>query len=179
MKYFLRTNRQPTDHTENGSNLSVHNRWMDKEDVTYISICVYIYIVYTCMYIQYMYTYICYNVILLCHKKEWNLAISHNMHVSGECVISSVLSHHNKHMKQWTLKPSASHNSQTVLQLCVTAQFYLDNKGKYILEEWGHANPKDMKRRERESVGERSLPLWVSFLYVLFPSPGPALCKLG
>ena len=33
----------------------------------------------------------------------------------------------------------------------VTAQFYLD-KGKYILEAWGHADPKDTKRRERESM---------------------------
>ena len=28
-----------------------------------------------------------------------------------------------------------------------TDQFYLENKGKYILEAWGHADPKDMKRR--------------------------------
>ena len=101
-----------------------------------------------------MYTYIHYNVILLCHKKEWNLTISHNMDVSGECVISSVLSHHNKHMKWWTLKPLVSHNSQTVLQLCVIAQLYLDNKGKYILEAWRHADPKDAKRRKRERAGE-------------------------
>ena len=30
----------------------------------------------------------------------------------------------------------------------VTSQFYLEIKGKYILEAWGHANPKDPKRRE-------------------------------
>ena len=33
----------------------------------------------------------------------------------------------------------------------VTAQFYLEIKGKYILEAWGHANPKDPKRREAPS----------------------------
>ena len=33
-----------------------------------------------------------------------------------------------------------------VLQLCVTAQFYLQSKGKYILEAWVQANPKHMKR---------------------------------
>ena len=33
-------------------------------------------------------------------------------------------------------------------QTSVTAQFYLEIKGKYILEAWGHANPKDPKRRE-------------------------------
>ena len=66
----------------------------------------------------------------------------------GECVISLVLSHHNKNLKQRTLKPSVCHSSRTVLQLYVTVQFYLENKWKYILEAWGHADPKDVKRRE-------------------------------
>ena len=69
----------------------------------------------------------------------------------------------------------------------VTAQFYLENKGKYILEAWGHANPKGMKRREREREREcmhgRETPpsspdIGPLFLYV-FSSPGPVLCKLG
>ena len=47
-------------------------------------------------------------------------------------------------------------------ELRVTAQFYLESKGKYILEVWGHADPKDMKRRERP------LALWLLFLYVFF-----------
>jgi len=34
-----------------------------------------------------------------------------------------------------------------MLQLRVTAQFNLENKGKYILEALGHADPKDMKKR--------------------------------
>ena len=34
---------------------------------------------------------------------------------------------------------------------CVTAQFYLESEGKYILEAWGHADPKDVKRREAPS----------------------------
>ena len=42
-----------------------------------------------------------------------------------------------------------------VLQLLVTAQFYLESKGKHILKVWGNVDP-----------------------YV-FPPPGPALCKLG
>lgn len=42
-----------------------------------------------------------------------------HLKVSGECVISSVLSHHDKNLKRWT---------------SVTAQFYFKNKGKYILE---------------------------------------------
>ena len=34
-----------------------------------------------------------------------------------------------------------------VLQLCVTVQFYLESKGKYILETWGQADPKDAKKK--------------------------------
>ena len=44
--------------------------------------------------------------------------------------------------------------SQLLDSLCSssqTDQFYLENKEKYILEAWGHADPKDVKRRERES----------------------------
>ena len=60
-----------------------------------------------------------------------------------------------------------------VLQLRVTAQFYLESKGKYILEAWGHADPKDVKGREAPGL------ILVLFLYVFSPPPGPALCKLG
>ena len=106
-----------------------------------------------------------------------------NLEMSGECVISSVLYHHNKNLKWRTLKPLVHHSSWTVLQLCVTVQFYLENKGKYILEAWGHADPKDVKRREereraRACTGERLLALWLFFLCVS-PPPGPALCDLG
>ena len=41
---------------------------------------------------------------------------------------------------------------QINVQVRVTAQFNLENKGKYILEVLGHANPKDMKKRERERM---------------------------
>ena len=57
-----------------------------------------------------------------------------------------------------------------LLQLWVTAQFYLENKGKYILKAWEHADPKDMKRRERESQRQRAPALWLLFKYV-FSSP--------
>ena len=66
----------------------------------------------------------------------------------------------------------ACHSSWTVLQLCVTVQFYLENIGKYILKAWGHANPKVTKNREKET-----LALWLLFLYV-FPPSGPGICKL-
>ena len=107
------------------------------------------------------------------------------VYLSGECIISSVLSHHNKNLKWCTLKPSVHHSSWTVLQLHVTAQFYLENKGKYILEAWGHANPKDMKRRDRERahahmcMEKTTRPSGSSFCVFFFSPPGPALCKLG
>ena len=44
----------------------------------------------------------------------------------------------------------ASQLSDSPCYSSVTDQFYLENKGKYILEAWGHARPKDAKRRERE-----------------------------
>ena len=53
---------------------------------------------------------------------------------------------------------------RSVLQLHVTAQFYLENKEKYILKAWGHADPKDSKIRE--SPGPFA-PLFICF----FPSP--------
>ena len=43
--------------------------------------------------------------------------------------------------------PMFHFSDRSVLQLPVTAQFYLVCKGKYILEAWGHANPKDTKRK--------------------------------
>ena len=48
--------------------------------------------------------------------------------------------------------------SQLLDSLCygsLTDQFFLENKGKYILKAWGHAHPKDVKRRERERERER------------------------
>ena len=46
-----------------------------------------------------------------------------------------------------------------VLQLRVTAQFYLESKGKYILKAWGRANPKDGKRREEKPLAH----FWLLF----------------
>ena len=49
--------------------------------------------------------------------------------------------------------------SQLSDRLCYssqTDQFYLENKGKYFLEAWGNADPKDRKREsERMRAGER------------------------
>ena len=95
--------------------------------------------------------------------------------LSWECVISSVLSCHNNLKQQPSDRPCPSSQTDQCYSFCVTAQFYLENKGKYILEAWGHANPKDMKRRERE----RPLALRLLFLHVFSPPPRPVLCKLG
>ena len=50
----------------------------------------------------------------------------------------------------------------SVLQFCVTAQFYLANKGKYILKAWRQVDPKDAKRRE--ALGSILAPLFMFFL---------------
>ena len=50
-----------------------------------------------------------------------------------------------------------------VLQLTVTAQFYLAGKGKHILVSWGWAEPKDVERRARLNL----VPLFICFF--LFP----------
>ena len=72
---------------------------------------------------------------------------------------------------------------RSVLQLRVTAQFYLENKGKYILEAWGHADPKDAKRRtrdrdrerERETDRETPGPLAPLFMFFLLPLDLPCV----
>ena len=53
-----------------------------------------------------------------------------------------------------------------VLQLCVTSQFYLESKGKYILEVWGWVDPKDMKRRE--ALASLSICLLLIFIKTIF-----------
>ena len=58
-----------------------------------------------------------------------------HLKVSGECVISSVLSHHKKSLKRRTSVTALGRTSATALgRTSVTAQFYFKNKGKYILE---------------------------------------------
>ena len=66
--------------------------------------------------------------------------------------------------------------SQLLDSLCYsswTDPFYLENKGKYILEAWGHADPKDVKRRERErerlhACGGDPQPFGSSFYMCVF-----------
>ena len=58
-------------------------------------------------------------------------------------------------------------SGRSVLQFRVTAQFYLESKGKYILKACmpsGHADPKDRKRREAPGPILASL-----FMFFLLP----------
>ena len=73
--------------------------------------------------------------------------------VSGECVISLVLSRRSKDLEPWT---------------SVTAPFYLASRGKYILKVWGRADPK-----------EEQCPI-LSLLFVcFFSSPWACLMSIG
>ena len=63
--------------------------------------------------------------------------------LSRKCMFLGSLSHHNKDLEQWTLKPSVHHSSWTncvtaLRQISVTAPFYLEDS-----------------RRERERVRDR------------------------
>ena len=86
--------------------------------------------------------------------------------LSGEYVISSVLSHHNKNLKRWTSVTAfkqivSQFLDRSVLQLRVISQFYLENEGKYIIEAWGL--PK--RRKEKRETPGPLAPLFVCFFY--------------
>ena len=71
------------------------------------------------------------------------------------------------------LYPCVISSDGPVLQPHVTAQFYLESKGKYILEVWGWADPKEEKKRKALS------PILAPLFLCFFSSPEPALYKLG
>ena len=66
----------------------------------------------------------------------------------------------------------------TLRQISVTAQFNLENEGKYILKALGHADPKDVKKRgralpcNRVCVRERA-PTWERAEESGRETPGP------
>ena len=74
--------------------------------------------------------------------------------ISSEYNSSEVITQHASYCVQGVCNFLSSFSPQQklevtdgpVFQLCVTAQFYLESKGKYIFEAWGQANPKDAKR---------------------------------
>ena len=89
------------------------------------------------------------------------------LELSGKCLISSVLSRHNK---RWSDEPALQLSDRPVSQLHFTAQFHLENKGKYILEAWGHKNPKT-QREEREHPRRRETPGLLAPLFICFFLP--------
>ena len=120
------------------------------------------------------------------HSGGINLNCNFLMIMLGTCVTSLVLSHRSKNLKQRTdqcytsvwfprfcLAAGKIWIDRPVLQLCVTAQFHLASKGKYILKAWGQANPSDAKKRGALTQ------FWLLFLCVFSPPPEPTLCKLG
>lgn len=91
--------------------------------------------------------------------------------------ISSLLSHDNKNLKRWTIKPSACHSSRTA---CVTVlgqiTFYLENKRKIYLSRREGMPTQKTQREERESecvcTRERRNPvlaLWRLFICFFLP----------
>ena len=108
---------------------------------------------------------------------------------SGECNLLDSISSQQKFEARDVKALGMSQFSDSLCYSSQTDQFYLENKETNILEAWGHANPKDAKRRERERERvsapargrerERPLAIWLLLLYVFSFHPGPALCKLG
>ena len=108
-------------------------------------------------------------------------------------VFSSVLSRLNKDLKRPTLEPPACQSSGTdpvialrsVLQLYVTAQFYLENNENTSLRREGMLTQRCEEKKERERArargGEKQSPHPgpLAPLFMFFPPPGPALCTLG
>ena len=92
------------------------------------------------------------------------------INVRGVCNFLSSISSQQKF--EATDGPALQPLDRPVLQLRVTAQFYLESKGNYILEAWQYADPKDVKRGPQPNFG-------FSFYMLFFSSPGPALCKLS
>ena len=92
--------------------------------------------------------------------------------MSGDCNLLSSVSSQQKCEAMDIKALGASQLLDSLWYSSWTDQFYLENKGKYILKAWGHFDPEDAKRREtdreteREHVGERPPALWLLFLYV-------------
>ena len=115
--------------------------------------------------------------------------------VSRKCMFLGSLSHHNKDLEWGTLKPpwhvsalrswidhvialrSRMDRVIALRQISVTALFYLEDSRKIHLRGVRARRSKDAKGRAPQHAGERE-PFGSSF-YMFFPSPRPALCKLG
>ena len=117
--------------------------------------------------------------------------------MSCECMFLNSLSHHNKDLEWWTLKPpqyvialrswidrviarrARMDHVIALRQISVTALFYLEDSRKIHL--WGmraHGS-KDTRRRVPQHTGERLRELALAPLFICLSLPGPVLCKLG
>ena len=130
------------------------------------------------------------------------ISLPRNYYVCQGSVFSSVLSHLNKYLKQQTLEPLVSHSSRidrvialrswtdrviplrsrtdcvialrSVLQLYVTALFYLENSRKIHPQGVRACQPKDTNKRKWGSVraqGEREKPGPLAPLFICFFLP--------
>ena len=68
---------------------------------------------------------------------------------------------------------------KSVLQLSVTALFYLEDSRKIHLQGMRARRSKDTRRRVPQRVGDRERELALAPLFICFSLPGPVLCKLG
>ena len=66
-----------------------------------------------------------------------------------------------------------------MLQLSVTALFYLEDSRKIHLRGVRARRSKDAKRRALQHSGERARELALALLFICFSLPGPVLCELG
>ena len=119
----------------------------------------------------------------LCHnhtqmwKRFWGACgISEGWSCQGS-IISSVLSHHNKNLKRWTLKPSARHSSQTDhVNSSQTDQFYLEKKENTSSRLEGM--PTQKTRGKRREGARDPWPFGSSF-YMFFLLPLGLPCVHG
>ena len=68
-----------------------------------------------------------------------------------------------------------------MLQLSVTALFYLEDSRKIHLQGVRACRPRDAKRRVPQRAGEKEQESELALvpLFICFSLPGPVLCKLG
>ena len=90
--------------------------------------------------------------------------------MSGECVISLVLSHHIKNLKPSDRPSALSSRTDPVGQISGAAQFYLENKRKIPPRGMRACRPKRHEKKRRESEPR---PLGSSLYALLLPRACP------
>ena len=142
------------------------------------------------IYLPHSYLLFSFSLIMdlrLCHNQTqiWKRflrarGISERMELSEECNRLGSVSSQQKFEAMDVKALGPSQLSDSPCYSSRTDQFHLGKKRKYILEAWGHDDPKEAKRASecaQAEVWETPGPL--APLFMFFPSPGPALCKLG